>query len=66
MSNLTKALTPYYADHIVKIRTAHVILAKFSDIEVEKLWETFSRERGASYLGPYDEILLEFTEWLES
>jgi len=66
MSNLTKAMTPYSAKDMVLIRAAHPILAKFSDIEVERLWEVFSQERCASYLLVYDHTLSEFTEWLEA
>lgn len=66
MSNLTKAMEPYSAKDVVKIRAIHPILAKFSDVEVELLWVYFSRERCASYLFVDSDTLAEFTEWLES
>lgn len=64
MNNLYKHLTPAHLDDIVRIRLATPPIRRFSAIEVEHLWEAFSKEYEAGWLGVTAETLTHFNEWL--
>lgn len=69
MSNILKALTPRYPEHVAKVREitkTDPLLSRFSlsDIECELLWEQFSRDFGGSFLIIHDETVANFKQWL--
>ena len=65
MSNLSKALRVEFPDDVEQIRKIHTGLNRFSDIEVEMLWQRFSRSRCAGWLGVDTTTSDDFYSWLE-
>ena len=64
MNNLFKHLTAEHLDDVVRIRLTTPIIRRFSEVEVEHLWEAFSKEYDAGWLGVTAETLTQFDEWL--
>lgn len=65
MSNLSKALTTRYPTSIQVIRNSVFLLKRFSDIEIEVLWKSFSSDWGGSFLEIDKKTLDRFKIWLE-
>lgn len=64
MNNIIRVLTPRTSpNEIQRIRAAVPILHRFSDLEIEKLWEAFSDNVCAGWLIVNDETLGQFKEW---
>jgi len=64
MSNIANTLTPRSPEDVKKLRDQIGLLSSFSDVEVEKLYETFSESRCAGWLHLDDLAVSKFTEWL--
>lgn len=65
MSNLSDCLQSEYSGDIAKIREATPLLFRFSDLEIERLWDRFSDSRCAGWLMVYDETLRDFQDWIK-
>ena len=66
MSNLSDALRVEHPDDVAKLRAQIPILYRFSDIEIEKLWDDFSDSYAAGWLFVQEETIESFKAWLES
>jgi len=64
MSNLFEALKVEYPHDIAVIRSAHPILSRLSDLEVERLWDRFSDSYAAGWLIVTEETMDQFRSWL--
>jgi hypothetical protein len=65
MSRLFQLLQSKYPKDVAEIRAAVPMLCRFSDIEIEHMWEQFSGDFCASWLIVSQEGLDSFKEWLE-
>lgn len=62
--NLFETLKPEYPEDVARIRMAVPILGRFSDTEIEKLYQAFSRTYAAGWLGADEENIANFALWL--
>ena len=65
MNRLIESLAPRYPEDIEKIRNLTPFLMRFSDIEIEKLWEDYSDSMCAGWLTVDKEQIIMFHNWLE-
>jgi hypothetical protein len=64
MSNLSRVLSLVFPEELTKIRTAAPLIARCSDLEVERAWFMFSNDLCAKQLIVGAETLKQFNEWL--
>lgn len=65
MSNLTDALKVQYPHDVAELRRAIPLLQRFSDVEIEKLYDAFSDTHAAGWLCLSEETVESFKHWLE-
>jgi len=65
MSNLVDAFKVQYPEDVEKIKQSNPILAAFSGVEIERLWERFSDTYCAGFLIVSEESLANFNKWLD-
>jgi hypothetical protein len=66
VSNLFKCLSPnpdVVAD-IAKIKKAVPFVQRFTDLEVQTMWKTFSRDACAGWLNVDDQTIAQFMDWI--
>lgn len=64
MSNLSRVLAIGFPEEVTKIRVAVPLLARCSDIEVERAWCMFSADLCAGCLNVNPDTLTQFNKWL--
>lgn len=62
--NLFETLKPEHPEDVARIRLAVPILGRFTDTEVDKLYQSFSRTYAASWLNATEENIANFALWL--
>lgn len=62
---ILKAVEVKNPDDIRRIQETVPFLNRFSPIEVQLIWEWFSRDLCAGYLNVHEETLKHFKEWCE-
>lgn len=64
MSNLEDTFKLRYPEYTVVLRLATPHYCRLTDFEIEKLWERFSGEHCAQWLGINERSLKSFDEWV--
>lgn len=62
---ILKAVALRSPEDIKKIQEAVPLLQRFTPLEIELIWRTFSRDVGSSYLIVHEETLEQFREWAD-
>lgn len=65
MNNLMRSLTPEYPEQVAKLKASFSFLQRFSDAEVALMWERFSSDACAGWLGVDETWMKRFKDWLE-
>jgi hypothetical protein len=66
MSNLSNALKTKYPEDIGRIKASIPFLVRFTDKEIEYIYESFSDSYAAQWLTISEESMRDFIEWLEN
>jgi len=66
VNHLIRALTPEHLGDVIRLRAEVVFLLRFSDVEIEMLYRTFSEDMcSSSWLPVNGRTVAEFKQWLE-
>jgi hypothetical protein len=64
MSNITKSLAVRYPDDVAELRASISLLQRFTDVEIDRLYERYSDTYCAGWLILSPDIIEDFAQWL--